>query len=62
MSHLDKKKKEIMQNKQIEKLGLHNAFDSLAAPTQCTWRNINLILNIRREGMGGSEVIKGGPC
>ena len=39
-----------MQNKQIEKLGLHNAFDSLAAPTQCTWRNINLILNIRREG------------
>ena len=61
MSHLDKKK-EIMQNKQIEKLGLHNAFDSLAAPTQCTWRNINLILNIRREGMGGSEVIKRGPC
>ena len=51
-----------MQNKQIEKLGLQNAFDSLAAPTRCTWRNINLILNIRREGMGGSEVLKGGPC
>ena len=51
-----------MQNKQIEKLGLHNTFGSLAAPTRCTWRNINLILNIRREGVGGSEVIKGGPC